>query len=106
MIRIEQARLQYLPSLHAAMRRRARLGAGFAVVLAVPASGSRLQSRESRSTRSGSLGRQVKDMSSSVVRRVGIVGLGKMGRPMARHLRKAGFEVTGCDLDETACREA
>jgi 3-hydroxyisobutyrate dehydrogenase-like beta-hydroxyacid dehydrogenase len=88
------------------MRRRATLGAGFAAVLAVPASGSRLQSRESRSTRSGSLGKQVKDMSSSVVRRVGIVGLGKMGRPMARHLRKAGFEVTGCDLDETACREA
>src|SRR3954469_21843919 len=43
---------------------------------------------------------------SSVVRRVGIIGLGKMGRPMARHLRKAGFEVAGYDVDETACREA
>ena len=45
-------------------------------------------------------------MSESVVRRVGIVGLGKMGQPMARHLRKAGFEVTGCDLDAAACRQA
>jgi 3-hydroxyisobutyrate dehydrogenase-like beta-hydroxyacid dehydrogenase len=31
-------------------------------------------------------------MSKSVVRRVGIIGLGKMGHPMARHLRKAGFD--------------
>jgi 3-hydroxyisobutyrate dehydrogenase-like beta-hydroxyacid dehydrogenase len=43
---------------------------------------------------------------SSVVRCVGIVGLGKMGRPMARHLRKAGFEVAACDIDAAACREA
>src|SRR5262245_52855620 len=49
--------------------------------------------------------RKVKGM-SSVVRRVGIVGLGKMGRPMARHLRKAGFEVAACDIDAAACREA
>jgi 3-hydroxyisobutyrate dehydrogenase-like beta-hydroxyacid dehydrogenase len=42
----------------------------------------------------------------SVVRRVGIIGLGKMGRPMARHLRKAGFEVAACDIDAAACREA
>ena len=41
-------------------------------------------------------------MSKSVVRRVGIVGLGKMGHPMARHLRKAGFDVTACDIDERA----
>src|SRR4029434_548598 len=46
------------------------------------------------------------DMSKSVVRRVGIVGLGKMGQPMARHLRKAGIEVTGCDIDERARKEA
>ena len=45
-------------------------------------------------------------MSKSVVRRVGIVGLGKMGQPMARHLRKAGFEVTACDIDERARQEA
>jgi 3-hydroxyisobutyrate dehydrogenase-like beta-hydroxyacid dehydrogenase len=45
-------------------------------------------------------------MSTSVVRRVGIIGLGKMGRPMARHLRKAGFEVAAYDVDTLACREA
>jgi 3-hydroxyisobutyrate dehydrogenase len=45
-------------------------------------------------------------MSTSVVRRVGIIGLGKMGRPMARHLRKAGFEVAAYDVDALACREA
>jgi 3-hydroxyisobutyrate dehydrogenase-like beta-hydroxyacid dehydrogenase len=45
-------------------------------------------------------------MSKSVVRRVGIVGLGKMGHPMARHLRKAGFDVTAHDIDERARGEA
>jgi 3-hydroxyisobutyrate dehydrogenase-like beta-hydroxyacid dehydrogenase len=45
-------------------------------------------------------------MTTSIVRRVGIVGLGKMGLPMARHLRKTGFEVTGCDLDEATRRRA
>src|SRR4029453_12420439 len=50
--------------------------------------------------------RKGRDMSKSVVRRVGIVGLGKMGQPMARHLRKAGFDVTACDIDERARREA
>jgi 3-hydroxyisobutyrate dehydrogenase-like beta-hydroxyacid dehydrogenase len=45
-------------------------------------------------------------MSKIEVRRVGIVGLGKMGQPMARHLREAGFEVTGYDIDERARTEA
>ncbi len=45
-------------------------------------------------------------MSNSVVRRVGIIGLGKMGQPMARHLRKAGFEVTAYDIDEHARGQA
>jgi 3-hydroxyisobutyrate dehydrogenase-like beta-hydroxyacid dehydrogenase len=45
-------------------------------------------------------------MSRSVVRRVGIIGLGKMGNPMARHLRKAGFDVTAHDIDERARGEA
>jgi 3-hydroxyisobutyrate dehydrogenase-like beta-hydroxyacid dehydrogenase len=40
------------------------------------------------------------------IRRVGIVGLGKMGLPMARHLRKGGFEVIGFDLNDAACRQA
>jgi 3-hydroxyisobutyrate dehydrogenase-like beta-hydroxyacid dehydrogenase len=47
-----------------------------------------------------------RNMSSSVVRRVGIVGLGKMGHPMARHLQRAGFEVTAYDIDERAREQA
>jgi len=45
-------------------------------------------------------------MSKSVVRRVGVIGLGKMGHPMARHLRKAGFDVTAYDIDALACGAA
>ncbi|MEL6372544.1 MAG: L-threonate dehydrogenase [Pseudomonadota bacterium] len=33
---------------------------------------------------------------------VGIVGLGAMGLPMALHLRKQGYAVWGCDLNEDA----
>ena len=40
------------------------------------------------------------------IRRVGIIGLGKMGFPMARHLRKAGFEVAACDVNEAAQKQA
>jgi 3-hydroxyisobutyrate dehydrogenase-like beta-hydroxyacid dehydrogenase len=40
------------------------------------------------------------------IRRVGIVGLGKMGFPMARHLRKAGFEVAACDVSADARKQA
>ena len=40
------------------------------------------------------------------IRRVGIVGLGKMGFPMARHLRKAGFEVAACDIGAAARTQA
>jgi 3-hydroxyisobutyrate dehydrogenase-like beta-hydroxyacid dehydrogenase len=43
---------------------------------------------------------------STNIRRVGIVGLGKMGLPMARHLRKAGFAVAGCDLSASARQQA
>ena len=45
-------------------------------------------------------------MSKSVVRRVGIIGLGKMGHPMARHLRTAGFDVTACDVDALVREQA
>ncbi len=31
------------------------------------------------------------------IRRVGVIGLGRMGLPMARHLTRAGFEVGGFD---------
>lgn len=43
---------------------------------------------------------------SRVPSRVGIVGLGKMGLPMARHLITAGFEVHGIDLDPDAMDRA
>jgi len=43
---------------------------------------------------------------NSNIRRVGIVGLGKMGLPMARHLRTAGFEVAACDISAPAREQA
>jgi 3-hydroxyisobutyrate dehydrogenase-like beta-hydroxyacid dehydrogenase len=43
---------------------------------------------------------------TTATQRVGIVGLGKMGFPMARHLRKAGFEVAACDVSEAARKQA
>ena len=43
-------------------------------------------------------------MTVASIRRVGMIGLGKMGNPMCRHLRKGGFEVTGTDISETARR--
>ena len=43
---------------------------------------------------------------STSIRRVGIIGLGKMGFPMARHLRKSGFEVAACDIDSAARKQA
>ena len=36
------------------------------------------------------------------IHRVGLIGLGKMGLPMARHLIAEGFEVVGYDLREEA----
>lgn len=38
--------------------------------------------------------------------RVGIIGLGAMGRPMARHLLAKGYAVSGCDPDAAAQRAA
>lgn len=38
--------------------------------------------------------------------RVGIIGLGAMGRPMARHLLARGFAVTGCDAAAAAREQA
>jgi 3-hydroxyisobutyrate dehydrogenase-like beta-hydroxyacid dehydrogenase len=35
----------------------------------------------------------------NTIHRVGVVGLGRMGLPMARHLRRAGFAVAGFDRD-------
>jgi 3-hydroxyisobutyrate dehydrogenase-like beta-hydroxyacid dehydrogenase len=37
------------------------------------------------------------DRTMSAISKVGIVGLGRMGAPMARHLAAKGFVVSGCD---------
>src|SRR5215203_5649957 len=41
-------------------------------------------------------------VSISNIRRVGLIGLGKMGQPMARLLCQRGFTVAGFDVDEGA----
>ncbi|MDF2116025.1 NAD(P)-dependent oxidoreductase [Roseiarcaceae bacterium H3SJ34-1] len=40
------------------------------------------------------------------IRSVGIVGLGKMGAPIARHLAAAGFETHGLDVNQAAMAAA
>jgi 3-hydroxyisobutyrate dehydrogenase-like beta-hydroxyacid dehydrogenase len=40
------------------------------------------------------------------IRRVGLIGLGKMGLPMGRHLVRRGFTVAGFDVDEAAMEAA
>ncbi len=40
------------------------------------------------------------------IRKVGLIGLGKMGLPMARHLATKGFTVTGFDVNPTAIAKA
>ena len=42
----------------------------------------------------------------SAIRKVGILGLGKMGAPMARHLIAKGYNVTGFDPVDAAQRNA
>ena len=37
---------------------------------------------------------------------VGLIGLGKMGNPMARHLIARGYRVVGCDPVADACAQA
>ena len=45
-------------------------------------------------------------MSSTAIKDVGVIGLGKMGGPLARHLVKGGFSVTGYDLSQDAVAAA
>jgi 3-hydroxyisobutyrate dehydrogenase-like beta-hydroxyacid dehydrogenase len=40
----------------------------------------------------------------AAIKTVGVIGLGKMGAPMARHLAAKGFAVTGYDIDPAAAR--
>ena len=42
----------------------------------------------------------------SAIQKIGIVGLGKMGAPMARHLIAKGYNVAGCDPVDAARRNA
>ena len=35
--------------------------------------------------------------------KIGIVGVGRMGQAMVRHLLRNGYAVTGCDLDPKCC---
>jgi len=37
-------------------------------------------------------------------RRIGVIGLGAMGRPIARHLLAKGFAVGGCEVRDEACQ--
>ncbi len=41
-------------------------------------------------------------MNTSKIERIGMIGLGKMGRPMTRHLLNKGFSVTGFDVSDEA----
>ncbi len=41
-------------------------------------------------------------MKTSKIERIGMIGLGKMGRPMTRHLVNKGFSVTGFDVTDEA----
>lgn len=43
-------------------------------------------------------------MPQSPIQTVGVIGLGKMGAPMARHLAGKGFAVTGYDIDPAAAK--
>ena len=92
-----------------AARHRARGGAG-ADSGRVELRGLRgLPARRDRKIRQDDQGRQHQDRQLSMtqnIRRVGIVGLGKMGLPMARHLRKGGFEVAACDVSAAARTQA
>jgi len=37
--------------------------------------------------------------------KIGFIGLGAMGKPMAANIAKAGFQLTVCDLREEPCKE-
>jgi len=45
-------------------------------------------------------------MSTQEIKRVGVIGLGKMGLPMARRLAERGFAVIGYDVALAALKAA
>ena len=42
----------------------------------------------------------------SKINKIGVIGLGQMGRPMSKHLIAKGFQVFGCDPSQEACGKA
>jgi len=49
---------------------------------------------------------EIADIDATPVKRIGFVGLGRMGRPMAAHAARGGFHVTGWDVSQTAIAQA
>ena len=45
-------------------------------------------------------------MTSTGKERIGVVGVGRMGLAMLKHLVKHGYAVTACDLDEKQLAKA
>jgi 3-hydroxyisobutyrate dehydrogenase-like beta-hydroxyacid dehydrogenase len=45
-------------------------------------------------------------MPQNAIKTVGVIGLGKMGQPIARHLAAKGFRVHGYDIDAAAVERA
>jgi len=45
-------------------------------------------------------------MTEQAIKTVGVIGLGKMGNPIARHLVAAGYSVTGYDINAGAANRA
>src|SRR5258708_38724682 len=43
-------------------------------------------------------------MAERTIKTVGMIGLGKMGNPMARLLASKGFKTVGYDVSEAACK--
>jgi 3-hydroxyisobutyrate dehydrogenase-like beta-hydroxyacid dehydrogenase len=43
-------------------------------------------------------------MAEGKIKTVAVIGLGKMGNPISRHLLNGGFGVTGFDVDPKACK--
>src|SRR5262245_22726532 len=70
----------------------------------IPTSRSHNCSRRRRDRRSRNSGRSA--MATAKNGHVGIVGVGRMGLSMLKHLVKHGHQVTACDLDETQLAKA
>src|SRR5258707_12467078 len=50
--------------------------------------------------------RQEETMASDKKERVGIIGVGRMGHAMLKHLVKHGYQVTACDVSAEALTKA